>query len=677
MKSRIKTLIIVAALFATWAGFSSVQAVQDGPTRWRFEESGALRCDLDGHDPFGNARPIDFVTHGRRVILHLRLPVDDGNTPYMEGPQVQWPIFKRGVRDKSLVIPGPKTRATDLPAMRVNDQAYTPAKRETYRYDGFFSIEYASQQGIQATRSYFPSLDHRMALQSWRLKNVGFDPATVQVPATLETLWKRQGADNRDWLVDYVVTGVSRQVLNPGDTVTFAVAYTAHLESEGPLQIDLAAEEKAFGSLIDYARGNLILETPDSLIDRAFGLAKIRILLSNIETKAGVLNTTGSMAYYCGFWANDNAEYTSPLVPLLGHADLLAGLDTMYRVWLKDIQTYSLKDKQITGSFESYNLMPYQRGRGDEAMVLYGLSYYLLFLGDQTRADEMWPLIERCLDYLDMNRNEAGVIASRTDELEGRLPTGKANLSTSALGYGGLNIAARLASSLGKHKEAQRCARFAESLDRAIESYFGQSVEGYDTYQYYTGGKLLRGWISLPLVVGIERRQDQTLKALFSSKLWLETPDTQEVNLKAVSAETTTRWARETYYALLAAFKGGHTELALEKTKTVLRSHVLGAGGPFADEDSIDLLSPTILYARVITEGLFGLEPLSFGSLRCRPRLPKSWPYMRLKHVWLLGRCFDVEVQRSEGQIQVRVLEDGKALYTQTGPEGTVFDIPL
>lgn len=234
MKSNIKTLIIIVTLFVTCTGFARGQAVQDGPTRWRFEESGALRCDLNGHDPFGTTRPIDFVTHGRRVILHLRLPVDDGAAPYVEGPKVQWPIFKRGVRDKSLVISGPRTRATDLPVMCVNDQPYAPAKREAYQY-----------------------------------------------------------------------------------------------------------------------------------------------------------------------------------------------------------------------------------------------------------------------------------------------------------------------------------------------------------------------------------------------------------------------------------------------------------GGPFSDEDSIDLLSPAILYARVITEGLFGLEPLSFGSLRCRPRLPESWPHMRLKRVWLLGRYFDIEVQRSEGQLQVRVLEDGKVLYTQSGSEGTVFDIPL
>lgn len=677
MKYKPKSLIVCGILCLAGTGSLWGQAPSDSRTRWEFEASGALRCDLDGHDPFGAGRPIDWVTHGRRVILHLRMPVDDGTAACVQGPQVQWPIFKSQVRDKSLIIPGPKTRVTDLPAMRVNDAPYAPVQRTAYRYDGFFHVVYAPQQGIQPTRSIFPSLDQRMALQEWRLENVSSDPVTVQVPENLETLWKRQGADNRDWLVDYVVTGVPRQILPPGEVVTFAVAYTARLASAGPLPIDLAAEKQNFGALIEHAHGNLILQTPDPLLDQAFDLAKIRILLSNIETKAGVLNTTGSMAYYCGFWANDNAEYTSPLIPLLGHTDLLAGIDTMYHVWLKDIQTYSLQDKQITGSFESYNLMPYQRGRGDEAMILYGLSHYLLFLGDPTRAEEMWPLIERCVDYLAMNRNEAGVITSRTDELEGRLPTGKANLSTSVLGYGGLNIAARLAGSLGKQSAAQRYARFAESLEGAIESHFGHTVEGYRTYRYYAGGELLRGWISLPLVVGIERRQDQTLEALFSSKLWLETPDTQEVNLKAVSTETTTRWARETYYALLAAFKGGHTELALDKTKTVLNSHVLGAGGPFADEDSLDLLSPTILYARVVTEGLFGLEPLSFHSIRCRPRLPKSWTHMQLRRVWLLGRCFDVEVRRSGEQLQVRVTEDGKELASQSGPAGTVFDILL
>ena len=663
---------IVLSLVLGWA-MASFAAVYP---RWSFETDGTLRCDLDGRDALPD-KPVECVTHGKRVIMRIFFPADDGKAAYVKGPEVQWPIFKRDVRDKSLNIPGKGTRVTDLPDILVNGLPWVPSQRTAYRYEGFFHVLYAPQKGVRATRTLFPSIEQRMALQAWTLENTLSEPLKIQVPPVQETLWRRKAVDDQDWLVEYRVTGVAQQTLQPGESVQFAVAYTARAEADPPLVIDLAREKKAYADLVRHAQNHLKLVTPDALFNHTFEWVKVRILLSNIETKAGLINTTGSMAYYCGFWANDNAEYASPLVPLLGSADLEQGIDTMYRVWLKDITQYGLKDKQITGSFESYNLKPYQRGRGDEAMILYGLSRYLLTLADKTRAEEMWPLIVRCGDYLKMNLNPAGVITSRTDELEGRLPSGQANLSTSALAYGGLQVAARLGRALGKTSQADQFDQFAQSLAQSIETFFGAKVQGYETYRYYEGGDLLRGWISLPLVVGLKSRQTGTLDALFSDKLWLEKPETLEVNLKAVSTESRTQWARETYYALLAAFKSGRTDLALDKTRIVLTSHMLGHGGPFADEDDSDLLSPSILYARVITEGLFGIEPLSFHSFQLTPRLPESWPMMQLNAIQLLGRQLDLQVSRQGSDILVRVLEHGKEIMSQTGKQGSVFEVKL
>ena len=103
--------------------------------------------------------------------------------------------------------------------------------------------------------------------------------------------------------------------------------------------------------------------------------------------------------------------------------------------------------------------------------------------------------------------------------MEGRYPTGDANLSTSSLAYGGYRLAARLAQSLGKPAAAEFDQR-AEALRKAIESYFGAEVEGFKTYRYYKENTTLRGWILLPLAMGITERQDATVAALISDKLW-------------------------------------------------------------------------------------------------------------------------------------------------------------
>lgn len=69
--------------------------------------------------------------------------------------------------------------------------------------------------------------------------------------------------------------------------------------------------------------------------------------------------------------------------------------------------------------------------------------------------------------------NEGGVVASDSDELEGRFPAGKANLCTSSLYYDALLSAAYLAEDLGKGTAIiKKYRKQAEKLEKAIDSYF-------------------------------------------------------------------------------------------------------------------------------------------------------------------------------------------------------------
>jgi hypothetical protein len=96
------------------------------------------------------------------------------------------------------------------------------------------------------------------------------------------------------------------------------------------------------------------------------------------------------------------------------------------------------------------------------------LSKFLLFQGDRAAAEELWPLIEFSAASVLRHTTTEGIIASETDEMEGRYPTGKANLSTSALAYGGYRLAARLAQTLGKPVAAEFDQR-ADALRQGIE----------------------------------------------------------------------------------------------------------------------------------------------------------------------------------------------------------------
>jgi hypothetical protein len=295
-------------------------------------------------------------------------------------------------------------------------------------------------------------------------------------------------------------------------------------------------------------------------------------------------------------------------------------------------------------------------------------------LGDPKAAEEMWPLIEFSVTSIENHMTPEGVVASKTDEMEGRYPTGDANLSTASLAYGGYRHAAHLARALGKPKVGATYDQRADALAASIESYFGAEVEGFETYRYYEGNTTLRGWILLPLAMGIREREAETLNAMLSDKLW---PGREKGGDILAESTRETEWGRETYYALRVLFKAGRTDEALELTRKVVAAQIFGPRGPYPDEDAIDMLCPGSLYPRVFTEGDFGIIPTGFNSFQCTPWLPTSWPKMALRDMQAFSKSWDMVVERDGDQQKVTVTCEGRTVLETTGPPGKTYTVNL
>ncbi|MEM9052276.1 MAG: hypothetical protein AAGC47_09515, partial [Bacteroidota bacterium] len=52
---------------------------------------------------------------------------------------------------------------------------------------------------------------------------------------------------------------------------------------------------------------------------------------SIFESKLGLVHSPGGGRYYCGFWANDQAEYVGPFFPYLGYDLTNEATINMYR----------------------------------------------------------------------------------------------------------------------------------------------------------------------------------------------------------------------------------------------------------------------------------------------------------------------------------------------------------
>ena len=376
----------------------------------------------------------------------------------------------------------------------------------------------------------------------------------------------------------------------------------------------------------------------------------------------------GGGSYYAAIWANDQAEYANPFFPFLGNP---AGNESAINSFRHFARYMNPEYKRIPSSIisEGVDFWNGAGDRGDMAMIAYGAGRFALAYGNKHTARELWPLIEWSLEYCKRKVNNDGVVTSDSDELEGRFPAGKANLNTSSLYYDALKSAIILGKELGADESLlQAYKEQATDMKRAIENYFGAKMGGFNTYRYYKNNSTLRAWICTPLTVGIYDRSEGTIDALFSPRLWTK-------DGLATEEGDVTFWDRSTLYGLRGAFAAGETERTMKFFNYYSARRLLGAHVPYPVEAYPEggqqhLSAESALYCRVVTEGVFGIRPVGLSSFMLRPQLYSEWDQMALRHIRAFNRDFDIEVKRSGKNLQVKVMQNGKVIFTEKIKEG-------
>lgn len=503
-----------------------------------------------------------------------------------------------------------------------------------------------------------PSTRHPALIEHFVLTNSGDYGIMVEIPETHTVMFTdaSRGVDGR-YKIGQTVQGSGCYDLQPGQTVAFSAVIAACKEHEDLPQLDAVQEIDRRRELVGAWESNLELETPDSVVNTMFAFSKIRACESIYATKGGPMHGPGGESYYAAVWANDQAEYINPYFPFVGYDYGNASAMNSFRLFAGFMNE---EWKPIPSSIiaEGDDIWNGAGDRGDAAMIAYGAARYALACGSREEAEQLYPLIKWCLAYNKHKLNEDGVVASDADELEGRFPAGDANLCTSSLYYDALVSGAYLAEELGgKSAEAKRYRREAKELERNIDRYFAHEVEGFDTYAYYQGNDVLRSWICIPLTVGINRRAQGTIDALFSPRLWTD-------DGLLTQAGSSTFWDRSTLYALRGVFMAGEVEKAMKFMKHYSTVRLLGNHVPYAIEawpegNQRHLSAESALYGRIITEGLFGIRPTGFRSFTCVPRLPEGWNRMALRHVRAFGADFDIVVEREDAQLLRVTIQDG------------------
>ncbi|WP_208933172.1 hypothetical protein [Rheinheimera sp. F8] len=537
------------------------------------------------------------------------------------------------------------------PRLRQNGVLLTKELPEQVTYDGLLQIQSRLSAGLQLTRTLAPSPTGAFIIEQQTLKNTGDTALTVSVdPLQYQLLTDAAKGVDGSYHIQARSDFAGEITLAPGGEKSWQLSFSAvpatqTVELSAGFSAEAAADTlRQRQHYVQSLQQNLQLETPDPVLNQMFAFAKLRAAESIFRTKGGLLHGPGGGRYYAAIWANDQAEYVNPFFPFLGDANGNESARNSFAHFARFINpAYTALPSSIIA--EGLDIWNGAGDRGDCAMVAYGASRYALASGDPQQARQLLPLIDWCLAYNQRQKTADGVIASDSDELENRFPAGKVNLSTNMLAFGALQSSALLYQALGDAAKASALNTEANQLRKAMLSYFAGEVEGYDTWRYYAGNTRLRAWIALPLVMGFNEQKAGTLAALLSPQLWSE-------NGIYTASGDKTFWDRATLYAFRGMFNAGATDTAMKYLKYYSRKRLLGEHVPFAVEawpegDQRHLSAESGLYARVITEGLFGIEPTGFDRFTLAPRLPAGWNGMCLRHIRAFASNFDLCVSRN------------------------------
>ena len=427
---------------------SDVFAQADSSTYWQISNRESIVWQVNNEDRLPHADNIEMAGQKVASIIYYTIDKDKRLSlerdiifpqlrTYLKTTQLAWKKYRAYLRHTY----------TDeiLPVITIEDKAIIPGPVDSVEIEGKLKFYHQPVHGIRIIRTLIPSMTERFFIEKWELQNVSKKTIDLTIGKTLFEQHEIgvKGMYNRKVYSD----APEKLSLRANEKSSYSIYFAAGIDDEKTTGFSSAKAEAERDSFLAEVKSNLVLNTPDKTLNTLFYFSKIRAAENIFDSKMGLVHSPGGGNYYVGVWANDQAEYSGPFFPFLGYDKGNIAAYNAYKWFLKNLPQDD--STSITSSFEMEgDLTCCGSDRGDAAMIAYGASQYVLFRGDRDIAIELWPLIEWSIEYSQRMKNAQGVISSTTDEMEGRISTGEANLATSSLYYGGLLVAAKLAKEL-------------------------------------------------------------------------------------------------------------------------------------------------------------------------------------------------------------------------------------
>lgn len=531
-------------------------------------------------------------------------------------------------------------------------------------FDGIITFE-SSIGDVFVLRKYCASADKKAVIEKITLTNNG-DDTTIHIKNynridTVSGIYTPNGDVYKVYTDVYITPSENlngkKLSLKKGQAVSIRISYGCDMLNRDEIDEQFTKRE----DFIVSSKERLKITTPDTEINKLIDFCKVRSNESIFETKNGLMHCPGGGGFYGALWTNDQCEYANPYFAYLGYDKAIEQSYNCYRLY----SAFADENKPIPTSIVALgdDIWNGAGDRGDGSMYLYGLSRFLLTVGDKSKFEEYREAVEKITKYVISKINCHNIVESDSDELENRFESGKANLSTSSITYDAFLSLSYLYEELGDIETANMYKDYADKIKDGIENYFGATVEGFQTYRYCEEEPNLRAWICLPLTVGIFTRKEETVKALLSDKL-------RKNEGVLTKSGTKTFWDRTTLYTLKGLFCAGESEKALELLEVYTKKRLLGEHVPypveaFPEGNAAQLSAESALYIRIFIEGILGFRPVGFGKFTLTPNLPEKWDSVTVDNLFVGGKDLSVTVTKEKITVNGKDFESGITINTE------------
>ncbi len=526
---------------------------------------------------------------------------------------------------------------TDTPAIDFGGEEVF----EKAEFDGVLSL-YTHAGDLRIVHRFYPSTALQIFYERIEMTNGG----NAELSPVWDTCVRIEGKlACEGWVYTECTADKKQKPLGAGESMTVTFGYSARFAHQPvPREKDSLALRIA---RVEELLGQCDLTTGDDVVDTMFALSKLRVGESIFRTRKGRVNSPGGTNYYAAVWCNDQCEYSTPWFGFTGDKIECEAADNAM-CWYEPYMNDEYEPVPSSIISEGTDYWNGRRDRGDAAMYLYGNCRFFLERGELPDARHV-KMLEWMAEYTLRQMTEEGVVVSDTDELEFRLSSG-VNLSTSSIAFGAFGYWATLLARMGRIHDAKKFTEAQKKIEKGVESYFGGSVSGFETYHYHKGCDEVRAWVTLPSYMGIPARAQGSADAV-DARLWCNGSCKSSENEDIL-------WDRSAVYYIAALFRMGDSERGWRKLREFSQTRLLGERVPYAVEaypefNMRHLSAESGLYCRTITDGLLDIRFDQNGFTVC-PHLPQGIKHVTINKIWLDGGYKKIEI--TDGKVSVQSL---------------------